>query len=86
MSEDVRAYDPGGTAISAAGRSVGQPATPDLTPATDPAPANNPSSPEETVRLFEEGVRAHSSRLLAIARAVLGRTSARALKTLFSRR
>src|SRR5688500_8731284 len=67
MSEDVRAYDSGGAATNAAGRTDDRPAT--------TAPALPSGSPEETARLFEDGVRAHSRRLLAIARAVIGNSS-----------
>jgi RNA polymerase sigma-70 factor (ECF subfamily) len=68
MSDNVRAYESGGTALSAAAR------TSDEAAATSHAAAQ-PACPEESARLFEEGVRAHSRRLLAIARAVLGNSS-----------
>ena len=116
MSEDVKAYEPAGTAVNPGGRpreprqgsqapsvrskaSGGQPTPaaedvaapapnaeppPDagavapetpVDPATRPAPT--PEQAAETVRLFEQAVRDHSRRLIAIARAVLG-TSSRA--------
>lgn len=80
MSDDVRAFDAAGTASNATGRAAEpvNPAEPvnrtdDASGANSPAEVAAPS--EETERLFEDGVRAHSKRLLAIARAVLGNSS-----------
>ncbi len=67
MPDDVRAYDSGGSATNAAGRTDDKPAA--------SSPAEPSASPEEVSRLFQDGVRAHSRRLLAIARAVLGNSS-----------
>ena len=67
MPEDVRAYDSSGTATNAAARSH--------SPVGEAKPPPPPVSPEVVERLFEEGVRAHSRRLLAIARGVLGNSS-----------